>query len=294
MKQQILAWLQGPRVYLEGVALYVEFGHNKVLKQNLQRGQSSALEQMLVHELGKLAGISDNEIARLPRMAETPKIAKKTPEQKKEKEKTLEDMILELADKLDVAVDDIFGLQMENEDMQNTIDELKVKYDQVPETTKKVIRLREKYPFLKSPDCPTELKVMVADMFSAYDNYREAYAALDPEKSDDENFLQAQAVVENYLSNREMWEELDYYAEHHTVLGKHPIFEELKLKEEIQAIADVDLRKKLANAKSNITKANNAIATAKSEDKLAEAQARLERWERYVKFVEAEIELRKK
>lgn len=293
MQKEIKDWLSGPRNYTEGVVLYEKYGFNKNLKMNFNKMNPATMMQTLVYELAKLVGLTEAQANALPRTAAKPAPAKQEPQQPTQ-EHTLEDMILELAAKLKVSVDEVFEQQLENEEMQSTLDELKEKYQEVPETTKQVIRFREKYPFLKSPNCPDELKILTADMFAAYDAYREAYAKLDDKNSQDENFKLAQEVVEKYLQNRAMWAELDHYKEHNAILGEHPIFETLKLREEIAGLSDLDLPKKLANAKSNITKAKNAIAAAKDEKAKATADERLAKWETTKAELLAEIERRKK
>ncbi len=293
MHKEIKDWLSGPRNYTEGVALYDKYGFNKNLKMNFNKMNPATMMPTLVYELAKLVGLTEAQANALPRTAAKPAPAKQEPQQPTQ-EHTLEDMILELAVKLKVSVDEIFEQQLENEEMQSTLDELAQKYQEVPETTKKVIRFREKYPFLKSPDCPNELKIMVSDMFAAYDVYREAYAKLDDKNSQDENFKLAKDVVENYLQNKAMWDELDHYKENGTVLGEHPIFETLKLRDEIAGLSDLDLPKKLSNARSNITKAKNAIAAAKDDEAKAAADERLAKWETTETELLAEIERRKK
>ena len=59
-------------------------------------------------------------------------------------------------------MEQVRGLKEELENAQST-------YSEAPETVRKAIRFREEFPFLRQPDCPDELKVLVADMFSAYD-----------------------------------------------------------------------------------------------------------------------------
>ena len=41
-----------------------------------------------------------------------------------------------------------------------------------------VIRFRDRFPFLNSPDCPDVLKILVADMFTAYDLYLKTFREL--------------------------------------------------------------------------------------------------------------------
>lgn len=294
MKEELMAWLQSHRDYADGVKLYERYGMNRVLKINFGRMNTELSRETLVQELGRLAGLTEMEVKFLPRIATAPS---KTAVGKMV-EKTLEDLVLDLADRLDSHVDEMFSLQADVETLSDEVRaelcNLKSKYAAIPDTAKNVIRFREKYPFLNEASCPNELKVLVADMFTAYDRYREEYLKLDPAKGVDENLEHAKTVVESYLENRAMWEELDYYLEHRQVLGKHPIFDRLKLEQDIRSIADIDLQRKLGNGKSNITKANNAIATAKGEDKLAEAKARLAKWTEYCELLEKEIAARKK
>ena len=292
MKQEILNWLQSPRVYLEGVRLYDQYGYNNILKRNFNRGQAETMMDMLVYELGRLVGLNEHEVAKLPRKASDPKPVKKvavTP---------VDDLLIQLAESLGTTVDEIFSneaaLTELTEAQQQAVEKLAPAYAQVPETIKKVIRIREKYPFLRSQDCPEEFKIMVADMFTAYDNYREAYTLLSDKNTKDENLQLAEAVVENYLANRAMWEELDYYLANGEILGNLPIFELLKLRKEISDLSDMDLIKKLNTTKPNITKSKKSIETAKDAEEKAEAEKRMAKWQQVKSEVEAEIERRKK
>lgn len=294
MKEQIMAWLQGPREYREGIALYDRFGYNKALKNSFSKGETAMLRQTLEYELGKLVGLTEQNLKTMSRSA------KKAVEPVKEKviiPKTyIDDLLLQLAGQLHVTVDDMFGGQtivFQNENHEKAFEAIRPAYAEVPELMKKVIRIREAYPFLKDVNCPNELKIMVADMFSAYDRYREAYALLSPENPLPDNLALAKEVVENYLSNRAMWEELDYYKENGELLGKHPVFELLNLQNEIKAMSDIDLMKNFNNAKSNVTKSHKALAKAVTEEEKAEVTERVAKWELRKKELEAEFENRK-
>ena len=292
MKEEILNWLQSPRVYLEGVRLYDQYGYNNILKRNFNRGQAEAMMSVLVYELGNLIGLNEHEVAKLPRKASTPKPEKKT------SVTPIDDLLMQLAESLGITVDEVFSNEAKltelTEAQQQAVEKLAPAYAEVPETIKKVIRIREKYPFLRSQDCPEEFKIMVADMFTAYDNYREAYTLLSDKNTKDENLELAQAVVENYLANRAMWEELDYYLANGEILGNLPIFELLKLRKEISELTDMDLMKKLNTTKPNLTKSKKAIETAKTDEEKAEAEKRMAKWQQVKSEVEAEIERRKK
>ena len=292
MKQEILNWLQSPRVYLEGVRLYDQYGYNNILKRNFNRGQAEAMMSVLVYELGRLIGLNEHEVAKLPRKAASPKPVIKTAVT------PIDDLLMQLAESLGITVDEVFSNETKltelTEAQQQAVEKLAPAYAEVPETIKKVIRIREKYPFLRSQDCPEEFKIMVADMFTAYDNYREAYTLLSDKNTKDENLELAQAVVENYLANRAMWEELDYYLANGEILGNLPIFELLKLRKEISELSDMDLMKKLNTTKPNLTKSKKAIESAKDAEEKAEAEKRMAKWQQVKSEVEAEIERRKK
>ena len=297
MKEEILAWLQGPRNYNEGIELYGRYGYNKILKKVYATGATGSNIASMVYELAKLIGVQD-QLESMQRFASKPKpvvVAKK--EITAPATTYVDDLLLQLADQLKVSVEDMFGSSVEvplTEAQEKAFAALAPKYQEIPETMKKVIRFRENYPFLKDPDCPDELKIMVADMFSAYDRYRDAYTLLSPENPDAENLGAAKQVVENYLDNRAMWEELDYYKQNNTLLGKHPIFEELQLKKEITGIADIDLSKKLGNASANITKNKNKYEAATDDDKKAEYKTKLEYWTKVQALIQVEIDSRTK
>jgi hypothetical protein len=294
MKEEILSWLQGPRIYLEGVRLYDQFGYNKALKNSFNKGNTKILEEMLALELSKLIGLTEEEFKNLPRFAK--KSTKKEKQDAAPKKAYIDDLLIQLAEQFNLTVEEVFTTDNEikaTETQKAAIEKLSPEYNKIPETMKKVIRIREKYPFLKSQDCPDELKIMVADMFTAYDNYREAYALLSDKNSQTENLELARTVVENYLQNREMWEELDYFKEHGEILGKASIFELFNLRKKIQAMSDIDLTKELNNVKPNITKSKKAIKDAKDEEARAEAEKRLEKWLTTKKEIETELLKRK-
>lgn len=89
-------------------------------------------------------------------------------------------------------------------------------------------KFRDEYPFLRSDTCPTELKILAADKLTAWENYTAAHAALFNCVTPEECYTTARKVLDNYLENRMIFEELDYYREHGRPLGKHPIFERLR------------------------------------------------------------------
>lgn len=89
-------------------------------------------------------------------------------------------------------------------------------------------KFRDEYPFLRNATCPAELKILAADKLTAWESYTTAHAALFNCVTPQGCYATARKVLDNVLENRRIFEELDYYREHHTPLGIHPIFERLR------------------------------------------------------------------
>lgn len=215
----------------------------------------------------------------------------------------------ELADSFGVTVDELVSpdfqervLAMDEnadriEELTDQLDEARSKYAETPEPVKKMIRFREKYPFLNSPDCPDVLKVLVSDMFTSYDNYKAAHARLQVLADDEAAAAVAdcEKVVTEYLKNREIWDELEYYRENGTILGKAAKFREMEAAEDYTKLSEIDLMKKLQSANVNESKHRKAVNTAKEKGETNDrAEAALARWSATKKAIQEEVARRKK
>lgn len=303
MKAEITAWLSSPRNYKEGVALFEKYGTNPILKRKFSLHQTPLFKDVLLNELIKLAELTLEEANKLPRMSrklqrESTTIAQDIVQTTKIPSEPLPiDMqLLELARTFGVTVDNMFqdNVKLDVTDAQRSIiEEIKPKYIALPEYIKKSINIRENYPFLSEEDCPNEMKILVADMFTAYDNYRDAYMQITEENSQEENMKLAGEVIDNFLNNRSMWAELDYYKENGHILGEHPIFLNLNMKAEIAKLSDIQLQKRIANARANISKWKGKAENA-DEDKTAIAQEKYDYWLMYYELICKEIDSRTK
>ena len=311
-KKQITEYLAGSRDYSEGVSLYQRFGQNLRLKRLFVTDDTQTTKEILFEELRKLAGLTEQEFAHLPRRAATPKPTLNGLTAKAiifDDPKDNEDTLKELADSFGVTVDELVSpdfqervLAMDEnadriEELTDQLDEARSKYAETPEPVKKMIRFREKYPFLNSPDCPDVLKVLVADMFTSYDNYKAAHARLQV-LADDEAaaaVTDCEKVVTEYLKNREIWDELEYYRENGTILGKAAKFREMEAAEDYTELSEIDLMKKLQSANVNESKHRKAVNTAKEKGETNErAEAALARWSATKKALQEEVARRKK
>lgn len=311
-KNQITEYLKGPRELSEGVALYQRFGQNLRLKRLFTTDDTATTREILFEELRKLSGLTEQEFDRLPRRAATPKLPLPVytikcdfSDPKKDNEAALQ----ELADSFGVTVDELVSPDFQErvlamDENADRIDELtdeleaaRSKYAETPEPVRKMIRFREKYPFLNSPDCPDVLKILVADLFTSYDNYKAAHARLQV-LADDEAaaaLADCEKVVSEYLKNREIWDELEYYRENGAILGKAAKFREMEAAEDYTELSEIDLMKKLQSANVNESKHRKAVNAAKEKGETNErAEAALARWTATKKAIQEEVARRKK
>ena len=235
MKHEILKWIEADKSFDTGVRLYQKYGKNIGFKTVLNRqGYSKHNEGVLHEELRKLTDLSHAEfvayfkapIKNIP----APAVENKKPELPVERELDLTELPTEELIK------------------------------KVPEEVKKTIRLRDDFPFLKSTDCPAEFKILVADMISAYENYKSAHAALFAPDNEDKLTEIAASVVENYIENRMIWDELEYYKANAEIFGAHPIFAELERFKELRSLSTADLYKKMENLRIGILKDKKKIS----------------------------------
>lgn len=258
-RKEIISYLTGPRNFAEGVRLYGLHGQNRMLKRRFAVDDTEFTRTLLVEELRKLAGLSDAEFRRLPRLARRqPVVTETVPQPQKESCNV-----------------------------------------PAPESVMRMVRFRDRYPFLKYPDCPDILKVLVADMFTAYDAYRESFERLQemPDEATAESMAEAEKTVTAYLNNRAIWAELDHYRDTGLILGNHPKLRDTagQACEDLTVLSDLELVRKLDSARANQSKQRTRLKEAEESGKPTEAPAAaLARWTDARTGIEAEIERRKK
>ena len=64
----------------------------------------------------------------------------------------------------------------------------------------------------------------------------------------------ADIVRESYIQRKMAFNELEHYQKHTKLLGEHPIFEMIKLKEGISALTTPKLSKKISSLQANLTR----------------------------------------
>ena len=282
-KQSIIDYLSGPREYPEGVAIYQKFGQNLRLKRVFATDDTQTTKEILFEELRKLAGLTEVEFARLPRMAASHKPAING--------KSATCIILD--DLKKIPKDDEAALT----ELAADLEEARSKYAEAPEPVRKMIRFREKYPFLNDPDCPDVLKVLVADMITSYYRYKEAHARLQtfPDEEAAATLADCESVITEYLKNREIWDELEHYKKTGTILGKAAKFREMEAVEDFSKLSEIDLMKQLNSATANESKHRKTVNQAKEKGEPNEkAEAALTRWSARKAALQEEVARRKK
>ncbi|MFZ4705386.1 MAG: hypothetical protein ACOYMF_05200 [Bacteroidales bacterium] len=265
MKEKILNWLKLDRKFKTGFSLYNQFGNNLALKTTFNRqGETPFNQQLLMEELRKLAGIDKDDFKNI---ISTPVNVYLKQDKKVE--------TIPAAPKLTIDPTDIECLK-----------------SNLPEPARKFIKLRDEFPFLSTPECPKELKLLVADMLTAYDAYKKAHADCFTAENEEQLLEYAKSTVENYLDNRLIWDELNHYKETGEILGVHPIYEELKSMAEIKILNAKDLAKMKNNIRSSITKMRKSIEKGDKPELNLQRQASLVSKEKLL--VEVENELKKR
>ena len=138
--------------------------------------------------------------------------------------------------------------------------------ERVGESASRSYSLREEWPFLGEPDCPPELKILAADKITAYRNFAQEHKKLYSCTTLEDCLATAKKCVFFYCQNRKIVSEFAYYKEHGTVLGRHPVFQEMNHRRELVSMGILDLERRRRNLKDSIWRLERQIRAAKRPD----------------------------
>lgn len=304
MKERIITYLKGPRTYAEGMTLYEQYGANLRLKATFRRlGETELTRITLLDELRRLAGLSEQQFRQLPRLAdaaEQPAVAEKSENRAEEAENRATEAEIR-AEGAEIRAEEAEERAADAEERAQEAEKRASEAEEntlASESLKEMVNFRDRFPFLRLPDCPDVLKVIVSDLFAAYDRYRAAHAAL-AELPDDADRKQAEQLaaeaVENYLQDRALLEELEHYRDHGTLLGRHPTVAASMQTASLKDLSDLDVEKIRKNAASNASKWRKKLeeCTPGTDDHTRCAD-NFRRWELTKQEAEQELEERKK
>lgn len=304
MKERIITYLKGPRAYAEGMTLYEQYGANLRLKATFRRlGETELTRITLLDELRRLAGLSEQQFRQLPRLAdaaEQPAVAEKSENRAEEAENRATEAEIR-AEGAEIRAEEAEERAADAEERAQEAEKRASEAEGntlASESLKEMVNFRDRFPFLRLPDCPDVLKVIVSDLFAAYDRYRAAHAAL-AELPDDADRKQAEQLaaeaVENYLQDRALLEELEHYRDHGTLLGRHPTVAASMQTASLKDLSDLDVEKIRKNAASNASKWRKKLEECTSgTDDHTRCTDNFRRWELTKQEAEQELEERKK
>ncbi|MGA2823309.1 MAG: hypothetical protein ABSE72_07255 [Bacteroidales bacterium] len=139
------------------------------------------------------------------------------------------------------------------------------------------IRMREKFPFLTKSDCPPELKILWADMLATHDEYIKHRDLLFQENDSVSVLEHSSGTVENYLENKSIWAEFNFYRENGRVLGKHPIFSFYKRINQIRGMTLGDIVRLKIRLENNMVKNKKLIRSQPGHGQTANRMERVEK-----------------
>lgn len=160
----------------------------------------------------------------------------------------------------------------------------------VAETAIRRPGLRETWPFLSDPDCPPELKILAADKITAYTGFAREHAKLFSCTSLEECLATAKKCVNFYCQNRKIFSEFAYYKEHGVILGKHPIFDEMRHRRELLSMGILDMERRRNNLRDAIWRLRKQIRLEERPDLEADRQDLLDIKERELEEINRLIE----
>lgn len=124
---------------------------------------------------------------------------------------------------------------------------------------RKPLSFRDEFPFLNEPDCPAELEALASRKFARYHAYVSLHKQLRDCTSTEQCAKVSRELLNNYLENRMIWEELNYYQQHHSILGKHPIFAAFHRRKELLTLNVKQLMIRQKRLKNNIWRVQDEI-----------------------------------
>lgn len=247
-EELIIAFFRHDRTFEAGRQLYNNYGINHGLKTRFNnQGENDFNREILFYELSKIAGISETDFNQ---MLLVPVISP---------EEYGETVGAKNEDKIDFGVTLIEGATASPEALAGW-------------------KLRDQYPFLKEENCPEILIILVNKMLNAWEKWHTAHEELFNTASPEVIAELSAMVVDNYLEDSAIKAELDYYLEHRSVLGNHPLFGRTKRLEELKALSIADLVKLSKNIPTNISRIKKNIKEKPDDKKVSEWQISLDNY----------------
>ncbi len=287
-EKEVLKYLKEDRTLTGGKILYNQMANKSlaILRSCNTMTDTPDNISRICYELGKLVGLSEREIiihTSKPVTKEKSKVVVLptiTP-----KDVPLSQLLLQFdSDTADYHKDvkplaarlhEELGVYFENQQKETLLQGIlatakaeRIKeLEAIPLPVKQSLKLNTQFPFLREDNCPDIYKVLVNDMITAYHKYTAAHGLLFEKATQEELAELAATVKDNFIENKQIWEELTYYQENKTPLGKHPLFKQQQFEKEIESLSTIELTKKCAAIANNM---NRNKKNAKDESRSQE------------------------
>lgn len=141
------------------------------------------------------------------------------------------------------------------------------------------LSFREEFPFLNDPGCPVELEALASRKFSKYHAYVDLHKKLRDCTDLNECASVSREIINNYLENRMIWDELNYYQKHHSILGKHPIFSAFQKRKKLLSLNVKELIVKQRRLQGNIWRVKDELKKGDKPHLELDRRARLAGYE---------------
>lgn len=286
MKNKVIRFLQNlPKSpneqFNQAFELYRQSeGKNTVAERMMNvSGYSETVLKNLLYDLQKLHGITDTEKIRV--------VESQTPEVESEAEVLQLDPSSEISGtQEETSSEELNSLKAENEDLQYEKEELEFENENLQGENESLIEeletlkltpkidaqaVRVEFPFLNEKDCPDELKILMADKITAWNNYIFLQGELSKIASgelvvlDDYRSSLAKQAIDAFDENQKIYDELNVYATTGKILGVHPIFKKLQLLREVDAMTTDELIKYKSSSAKYFSDNNKGLAKANKE-----------------------------
>lgn len=113
---------------------------------------------------------------------------------------------------------------------------------------------REDWPFLSRPGCPPELKILASDKITAWTNFAREHEKLFDCVTPEQCLEHAKNCVFYYQQNRKIFSEFAHYQDTGHVLGKHPVFGEVRRSHEMLSAGPIELMRRQHNLRAAISR----------------------------------------
>ena len=163
---------------------------------------------------------------------------------------------------------------------------------QAPEITfqAKPKPFREEFSFLNLDSCPVELEALASRKFGRYHIYVNLHRKLRDCTSLEECAQVSKELIDNYIENRMIWDELNYYQTHKKILGKHPIFIEFSRRKELLQLSVKELVFRQQKIENNIWRVKNELKRGNKPHLELERKERLSAYENELNEVKKLLE----